>query len=115
MAVDPEADRDAQKVWGYSASALQLLHDLEEFQQREMERVEVYRFLPEDLLHLERIMPTADSAPTLPTLLGGWSEDDEAHQSCGPHFFWLEVLYDYYSGRHGCTDSPGNDGGANFE
>jgi len=92
-------------VWGYPACALQLLHDLEEFQQRESGSPSPHRrlfdLLPEDLLCLERAVPEPQGALRRPAQAPRWPVDDEAgRSSCSSHFFWLEVLYDFHSGRH---------------
>lgn len=93
----------AWKVWGYPSSALRLLYNLEEFQKKELSTTsphqELYALLPEELLRAERATSALDGSPCSASPSGGWSE--EADQgSCSSHFFWLEVLYDYHSGRH---------------
>jgi len=87
--------------WGYPPSALNLLEDLEEFQEQEVApesaHFAFYSSLPEELVRLQRVVPTSGQGPTE---LGLWSPEGEVEQgSCSPHFFWLEALYDYQSGR----------------
>jgi len=94
------------EVWGYPDCALRLLHDLEEFQEREWGSAPqpggAYALLPPELLSLERIVPAPGSPPVAPLLVGGpLSPNDDGEQgNWGSHFFWLEVLYDFHSGRH---------------
>jgi len=102
-------------VWGYPASALRLLHDLEEFQRREIgpsaPHQRLYSLLPEDLLQLERAAPEPGSAPAPPEQACDWSPEGEAGRgSCSSHFFWLEVLYDFHSGRHAAHFGEGGGG-----
>jgi len=89
------------KVWGFTVSAVRLLQKLEDFQQHEMAvsspRRDFYSLLPDDLLHLPRIFPELGCAPC--DLHDKWLSEDEAVQdSCGGHFFWMEVLHDFRCG-----------------
>jgi len=87
--------------WGYPDSALHLLEDLEEFQQQEVApdsaHYALYSSLPEELVRLQRVVSATGAGPTE---LGLWSPEGEVeHGSCSPHFFWLEALYDFQTGR----------------
>lgn len=103
----------AWKVWGYPASALRLLYNLEEFQKRELSpaspHLDIYALLPEELLRVERATSTLDGSPCPASSAGGRS-DEVDQSSCSSHFFWAEVLYDYHSGRH--PSSQGADAGS---
>jgi hypothetical protein len=88
-------DDGVRKVWGYPASALQLLYKLEEFQQLELSPASshagVYALLPEDV--------TSASGGSLSQAAPCIDWYDELDQgNCSSHFFWLEMFYDHHRG-----------------
>lgn len=90
------------RVWGYPGSALRFMHDLEQFHAKEVgvnsPHWELYGNLPEEFLVLPRTVPSPDKPPIgLPASLS--SQDESEKGICGPHFFWLEMAYEFYSGR----------------
>lgn len=101
------------EVWGYPPCAAELVMNLEEFARRELNnaspRADLYRALPANLCALQPAFVDekqdgGDSLDTAPSK-AWWCSDNEAedeeseHANCGSHFFWLELLYDFHSGR----------------
>eukprot|EP00930_Biecheleria_cincta_P034737 TRINITY_DN2396_c0_g1_i3.p1 TRINITY_DN2396_c0_g1~~TRINITY_DN2396_c0_g1_i3.p1 ORF type:complete len:368 (-),score=68.66 TRINITY_DN2396_c0_g1_i3:98-1201(-) len=106
----PETEEDlAARIFGYPAAARRLLRELEEFQKQEVcgsesggRSSENYALLPDDILQL---LPT--SRPAGMTVVASAAqaaadlEEGKVQDSFdGAHFFWLEALYDFNSGRH---------------
>lgn len=121
------SDVDRADCWGYPTTALSLLRELEDFQQREMARDSPHRRLyglfPEDLLAMDRATPEAwgevlplPAVPVSGPACGraGPLDSHAGRVSCSAHYFWLEVLYDFHSGRHAAQFGDAG-GGAAFE
>lgn len=115
-------------VWGYPVAALALLHELEDFQQRETgassSQHRLYTLFPDELVALERATSEVGGEPlplaAMPvaglsgSVKAGPLDGQVGRTSCSSHFFWLEVLYDFYSGRHASHLGDAG-GGATFE
>lgn len=107
----PESEEDlAARIWGYPAAALRLLRELEEFQKQELCSSESgggsgenYALLPDDIV---RLLPTsrpagmASAANAVQAAAADLEEGKGQDSVDGAHFFWLEALYDFNSGRH---------------
>lgn len=97
----------AMPVWGYPLTALWFMHDLEEFQTREVSEEspnrDLYALLPNEFLQLSRVVSYLDASSgelRLTQSGGSWSGQHEGESgACGSHFFWLEMLYEFHSGR----------------
>mmetsp|Transcript_51134 Transcript_51134/g.108651 ORF Transcript_51134/g.108651 Transcript_51134/m.108651 type:complete len:1103 (+) Transcript_51134:249-3557(+) len=101
-------------IWGYPESALRLLQDVEDFQRAECDdphcQKRLYSLYPPELLHLHPAIEAGrrDPGPLVlkPTLgpLGstraGPLDGHAGRVGCSGHFFWLEILHDFSSGRH---------------
>lgn len=116
---------DVCETWGYPMAALNLLFDVEEFQRREAgegsPQQRLYALFPEDLIELERVVPSKGDIPAAPAMAlpvrgRGAMESyaEQEHGSCSSHFFWLEILYDFHSGVH-ASHLGDVGGGACFE
>jgi hypothetical protein len=122
---DPEAGYDDSlevcealkilPVWGYPLGALWFVHDLEEFQQREVSDScadrELYALMPDEFLTLPRVAPSAsEDLVGLRSCNGVWTMQDEMEKCvCGPHYFWIEMLYEFHSGRRVSLATEAND------
>jgi len=106
---EPPFDMSQAEAWGYAPSALTLLKNIEDFQQGETgfasSQHQLYTLLPEDLVALDLVAPDSAS-PSVPLAVGPGN--------CSSHFFWLELLYDFHSGRH-ASHLGDTGGGATFQ
>lgn len=108
-AAEELAAAEARKVWGYPPGAQRLLFDLEEFYDGEVcagaPNGDLYAKLPEELVRLQRVVPTCSGLPRPPARGAGQPEEGETEPgSCGAHFFWLEAWHDFHSGSYGFHD-----------
>lgn len=108
LPADGEADWELDRLWGYPASALRLLLEIEELQKQELgpegSRAELYALLPPELytvgsLGLKTVSPSVAAAGALGAFrdVGGTAADamlDIDTGAAGAHIFWLEVLRD---------------------
>jgi len=91
---------DAEELWGHPPSALQLLRELEEFQERERgplaARAGPWALLPEELVGggagCGHVGPEASSFSLLSVATVAARQEEQA--GCGPLFFWLEAMCD---------------------
>lgn len=109
---------EAQKivpVWGYPLGAVWFVHDLEEFQIHEIRDDcpdrDMYALMPEEFLQLSRVAPSASEALIgLRGCNGVWTMQDEMEKCvCGPHYFWIEMLYEIHSSRRMSQAAEAND------